>query len=1263
MPLTRYPAWHAGVVGFLASVVLLVACGGGSTADTGGNGAFTPTFDASAGCGPGVEGCPCTTPEQTAACGHVVKRFGDYVTCSEGTSTCQSGAWSSCIGNTLVTKSLGGASLGGGGLRLLAVTQTCTDPCDPNTCTQTTEGPGDVDASGTFVTDAGVTSVPMTTQGGGGNGDGGACTGLQCQVDWTCPKGSQTTLTGKVYDPAGINPLYNAYVYVPIDPSGTLPPFSTGASCDSCAGVKLNAVAVAQTDVTGAFTLTNVPTTAIAPKNQIPLVVQMGKWRRLVMLPAVPTCATTAVPPSNSRLPRNKFDGYGNQADIPRMALASGNADPLQCMMLKVGIDPAEFQLPGSGSRRIDYYKVNGMDFSSGAPGLGSLATGVCSTATCYQNSDCASGTCTTGGLGTCAMAACTTNAQCASSSCNTTTHVCNCTAGSQCKSGSCNTTTHVCNSPPTCDPNVAAVCGSTETCAAANAGTCSCTADSQCTSGSCTPGSLMGYDVVLLPCEGSEDDGNDKYASNVANYVDTGGRLFTTHYGYTWLSTPMAGVANSTNPTTNETNPFYPVAGWDLNKVSFGSEGAQIDTGFPKGLAFEQWMDNIGAANAGALTLNSPRQDLDSVNATYATQWMHDTSAPNEPFHLTFNTPLTGAGAGMCGRVVFSDFHVSATALVSGNPVPCGVDSECGFGSTCSGGGYGTCTAQSCGTSADCGDPSFACNGVTLGKCGCHENSECAAVKGGTCAGSAPGSCSTASCYTNVNCTAGTGTCAGSTKGTCGCYLTSDCAAVGGGTCSGATSGTCGTKTCYRSSDCSAAGTGACTGSSAGKCATKTCYQNSDCTSGTNTCGGGTLGTCAKNTACTLNTQCKSGSCNVATGTCNNPPSCDPAVAGTCGSSEKCSGAKAGQCGCYTTADCSPMMAGTCGGAGQGKCGCYETSDCSTLGAGTCSGNTAGSCSGASCYQNADCTAGDKVCTGSTKGTCGCYLGSDCSSMGAGSSCSSTAGTCSVATCTATCASGACTGFVTGTCSPPACTSNANCCSNAGTCTGLGSGGAERCTGGTCRGCLTNSDCPGSGSTCQGVTGTCSGDPTKFPNGCLQGPLTPQEAALEFMLFDLTACISPDNAPPPGPPTPITQYFPVTFTEDFTASCPSGTHVVWRELDWQASVPATASIAFSAQTADAAIDGGAANYTSAQSVSLAKATATTANLPTGWDMALIDVAATDGGASGAFNSAMPAVISKSNLRLTITLNPTSDMTAAPTLIAWRVKSDCPPSE
>jgi hypothetical protein len=335
-----------------AAVALAAACSSGNPpnlGDSDGSGVKPPTGV----CSDGKQGCACTTEGATAACGEVVRQSGTYVTCSQGTSTCTNGTWGACVGDSVYMKSVGSTTLGGLTTQGLQTNPTpcSSDPCDPS-CTDYVDNGSGLDAGAGLQPDdaGGVTLVPD---------EAGTCVGYQCQVA-SCGTSTPTTLTGTVYDPAGLNPVYHAYVYVPV--SLPLPAIPAGAQQDACGGGGNLPPSVAYyfTGTDGKFTLTNVPSGA-----NIPLVVQAGKWRRMVMLSSVNQCTTTAVPASQTRLPQNKTDGYNNTADLPQIAIVSGSCDPMECLIKRIGVSTSEFTSPGAGGK-VDYYQAYGEPLSGG---------------------------------------------------------------------------------------------------------------------------------------------------------------------------------------------------------------------------------------------------------------------------------------------------------------------------------------------------------------------------------------------------------------------------------------------------------------------------------------------------------------------------------------------------------------------------------------------------------------------------------------------------------------------------------------------------------------------------------------------------------------------------------------------------------------------------------------------------------------------------------------------------------------------------------
>jgi hypothetical protein len=150
-----------------------------------------------------------------------------------------------------------------------------------------------------------------------------------------------------VFAPKGTLALYGAQVYVPnVDPG----PFEEQVTCSRCNDqLPGDPVVQAMSDTAGKFTITDMPS-----GTDVPLFITIGKWRRKVTIPNVVACQDNPLDNTITSLPKNKTEG-----DLPKIAVATGSCDALECLIRKLGVSDSEFTTD-NGAGRIHLYSSNG---------------------------------------------------------------------------------------------------------------------------------------------------------------------------------------------------------------------------------------------------------------------------------------------------------------------------------------------------------------------------------------------------------------------------------------------------------------------------------------------------------------------------------------------------------------------------------------------------------------------------------------------------------------------------------------------------------------------------------------------------------------------------------------------------------------------------------------------------------------------------------------------------------------------------------------
>lgn len=378
-----------------------------------------------------------------------------------------------------------------------------------------------------------------------------ACEGLQCKVVDCTSKGlPPTSLTGTVYAPNGTLPLYGVNVYIPARDPGPLP---EGVTCGNCAAsLPGGAITQVLTDENGRFTLPEVPATT-----DVPLVITVGKWRRQLVIPNVAACQDTQLAAVETTLPKTKAEG-----DIPRIAITTGNADALECLVRKLGVADSEFTTD-AGTGRVHLYNGNGANqFRAGFPG----GTGAFPAATTLWD----------------------------------------------------------------------------------------------------TVGKLSSYDITIFSCEGGQRPATKPQSAMQAvhDYAGLGGRMFMSHWHNIWIGGEN-GVPTHGIPSWRSIGTWNYAAPQDQESTI-----ASIDLTVEKGMSFATWLQNVGASATafGQIPINGARYTLPGNDPTRSDRRVYLEPALSNNHvsvqDLQFTTPNDVPSDQRCGKVVFSDMHVSSGSL-----------------------------------------------------------------------------------------------------------------------------------------------------------------------------------------------------------------------------------------------------------------------------------------------------------------------------------------------------------------------------------------------------------------------------------------------------------------------------------------------------------------------------------------------------------------------------------------------------------------------
>ncbi len=158
--------------------------------------------------------------------------------------------------------------------------------------------------------------------------------------------------------------------------------------------------------------------------------------------------------------------------------------------------------------------------------------------------------------------------------------------------------------------------------------------------------------------------------------YADLGGRVFLSHWHNIWVE-GATQAGNGTQPAVWPTIATFTSAQVDLPS---GAVDTIDEINNPKGMSFSNWMLNVGGSPANMrgtvpILTGTGKNTCNAVDNAKAERWVYWQNGTSQlPQNFQFTTPNEVAADQRCGKVAFSDMHVSGNGVSGGSyPTSCG--------------------------------------------------------------------------------------------------------------------------------------------------------------------------------------------------------------------------------------------------------------------------------------------------------------------------------------------------------------------------------------------------------------------------------------------------------------------------------------------------------------------------------------------------------------------------------------------------------------